>query len=216
MFEDGGGSITHCTIMGLNQGASGCQEGNAIEVRAAPFDAMATTGTYAVEISHNAVYAWQKTGIVCNGDVNCLVEHNDVGASATQDNLAANSIQLGFGAVGRVFSNSIGGNQWKGTSDWVATAILVYATGEGVSIDNNRIRGNSDIGIYFFADDGKIWNNKVFDQGADHVNSGYDYGIGNWGVGNDMRQNKVRGFELPYEGEDGGHNIVIPDPHNDD
>jgi len=211
MLEGASGSITHNVVVGLNQGASGCQEGNAVEVRNAPFDGT-HLDTQFVEVSHNTLLDWQKTGIVCNGDVYCSVQHNDVDASATQDNLAANSIQFGFGALGFAKYNLVEGNEWRGLSDYAATAFLIYQTGDGLEISQNNVRGNSDIGIYFFADNGTVFNNRVFDVGDDHPNSGYDIGLGNWGSGNAVKNNKVRGFEIPYDGVEGGNNKAIPGP----
>ncbi|MBN1121560.1 MAG: right-handed parallel beta-helix repeat-containing protein [Anaerolineae bacterium] len=208
MFEGASGSITHSTIVGINQGASGCQEGNGIEIRNEPFDGT-HPGTITVEISHNTVEDYQKTGIVANGDVEVSIHHNAIGKSATQENLAANSIQLGYGALGSVTQNIIDGNQWMGTSDWVATAILIYEA-DVVDVSNNNIGGNSDIGLYIYADNGTYDNNRIFDEGADHPNSGYDYGLGNWGADNTVTNNKVRGFDVPYDGVEDGTNKTIP------
>lgn len=206
MFEGASGSITHSTVTGINQGPSGCQEGNAIEVRNAPFD-NTHPGTTSVEISHNVIADYQKTGIVANGDVDVQIAHNTIGASATQVNLAANSVQLGYGATGVVALNHIDGNQWKGASDFAATAILLYAS-EDVLVEKNIIRGNSDIGIYEFGDSSQVINNKVFDIGADDENSGYDIGIGAWGSSPTVEKNKVAGFELPFGGTIGDKNVV--------
>jgi hypothetical protein len=79
MFEGASGAITHSSVIGLNQGPSGCQEGNAIEVRNAPFDGT-HPNTQFVEIAHNSLTDYQKTGIVANGDVNVDIHHNDIGA----------------------------------------------------------------------------------------------------------------------------------------
>ena len=65
-----------------------------------------------VEIAHNDITDYQKTGVVCNGDVDCHIHHNSIGESATQLNLAANSVQIGFGGIGVVEFNRIAGNQW--------------------------------------------------------------------------------------------------------
>lgn len=208
LLEGASGSITHNNVIGINQGPSGCQEGNAIEVRNEPFDGT-HPNTLFVEIAHNTVTDYQKTGIVANGDVDVNIHHNAVGASATQENLAANSIQLGYGAMGSAAHNNIEGNQWMGTSDYAATAVLVYLA-DGVEVSNNNIRGNSDIGVYFYANNGTVHNNRIFDEGPDHPNSGYDYGLGNWGTNNSVTNNKVRGFEIPYDGMTGGNNKAIP------
>ncbi|MFC1755780.1 right-handed parallel beta-helix repeat-containing protein [Patescibacteria group bacterium] len=210
MFEGASGSILHSSVVGINQGPSGCQEGNAIEIRNAPFNGE-HPDTMSVEVAHNEIYDYQKTGIVANGDVYVNIHHNKVGASATQENLAANSVQLGFGATGLLEQNQIEGNQWFGESDWVGTAVLIYAAND-LEVSKNIIGGNSEIGIYNYGDDNVINNNKVFDDGADisHGDNFYDYGIGNYGSGNVITNNKVKGFEEPYEGVEGGKNKAIP------
>lgn len=217
MFEGASGSITHSNVESLNQGPSGCQEGNAIEVRNAPFDGT-HPDTQTVEIAHTVVSDWQKTGIVCNGDVVCDVHNNFISESATQANLAANSVQIGFGATGTLARNHIAGNQWLGTSDWAATAVLVYLA-DGVTIERNNIGGNSDIGVYFYGDGGVVNNNRIFDGGPDGEFSGYDIGLGDWGSDNVVTNNKIRGFEIPYDGGPDGEDaqVVISgspsDPH---
>lgn len=225
MFEGASGSITHTTVESINQGASGCQEGNAIEVRNAPFVGVLLgcvvtltenchPDTQTVEIAHNVLQDWQKSGIVCNGDVDCHIHHNMIGESFTQNNLAANSVQIGFGAFGMVELNHIAGNQWKGTTPWAATAVLLYQN-DISTIRRNNIGGNSDIGIYAYGLGGDtIDNNRVFDGGADHANSGWDIGIGDWGPSSSVTNNKIRGFDTPVDGNvDPETQKLIPSPN---
>jgi hypothetical protein len=210
LFDGAAGTITKNVVTNVNQGASGCQEGNAIEVRNAPFDGT-HPGTLQVEIAHNVVENYQKTGIVANGDVDVDIHHNTVGASATQENLAPNSIQIGFGALGSVTHNHVDGNQWKGGSGWASTAVLIYLASPGVVVSQNNIGGNSDVGVYVVGDGAAINNNRVFDYGGDHPNSDDDTGIAINGNGNVVTNNKVRGFDVPYYGlDDLGSNKVIP------
>ncbi|MEM2760176.1 MAG: hypothetical protein QXU32_11185 [Nitrososphaerales archaeon] len=75
MFEGASGSITNNVVMDINQGNSGCQEGNAIEVRNEPFDGTHPS-TKTVMISGNTVTKYQKTGILANGDVYVIVTDN--------------------------------------------------------------------------------------------------------------------------------------------
>lgn len=211
MFVEASGSIIGNTVSNINQGASGCQEGNAIEVRAAPFDNTAT-GTYIVEIAHNYVDSYQKGGIICNGDVDCSIHHNTLGASATQENLAANTVQLGFGARGVVEHNHIAGNQWLGPSNFAATAVLVFSASSAV-VQKNNIGGNADVGIFIIGDGFLIDNNRVFESGKDGPNG--DYGLVNFGTDNEFTNNKVRGYATPAEGDTDGTK-VIPSPHDID
>lgn len=211
LFEGASGTITKNTVKNINQGPSGCQEGNAIEVRNAPFDGT-HPNTQSVTVSHNTVIDWQKGGIIANGDILATITHNTVGVSATQANLAANSVQVGFGGGGVLMHNQIAGNQWLGwspTSDYAATAVLLYQTASGTTVrQNNIMDGNADLGIYLYGDGLIVDNNRVFDSGTDA--SGYDIGIGNYGDGNTITNNKVRDYDTPYDGVTGGKNKVIP------
>ncbi|MDP2676951.1 MAG: right-handed parallel beta-helix repeat-containing protein [bacterium] len=216
MFEGASGSITQNVVGGINKGASGCQEGNAIEVRNAPFDGT-HPNTQSVEVAHNQVTNWQKTGIVCNGDVDCDIHHNAVGASATQLNLAANGIQMGFGATGIIEHNYVEGNQWLGASDFGATAILLFSV-DSVIVSQNNIRGNADVGIYGFTTNSLVDNNKVFDDDSVYSEFGElhgDYGIIDLGSGNVFSNNKVKGYADPYFGVEGGKNKSIPGPQKE-
>lgn len=211
LFDGVSGTITKNTVKNINQGLSDCQEGNAIEVRNAPFDGT-HPNTQSVTVSHNTVTDWQKGGIIANGDILATITHNKVGASATQANLAANSVQFGFGSGGVLMHNQIAGNQWLGwstTSDYAATAVLLYQTASGTIVrQNNIMDGNADLGIYIIGDGLIVDNNRVFDSGAD--TSSYDVGIGNYGDDNTITNNKVRGYDTPYDGVTGGKNKVIP------
>lgn len=209
MLDGASGVISGNAVLNINQGPSGCQEGNAIEVR--NFDSPLG---FSVEISQNLVSAYQKTGIVVNGNVSATVAHNTVGVSNSQpNNIAANAIQIGFGATAIVEANHIGGNSWAGPSDYVATAVLLYQAGPGTVVrHNNLMEGNADVGIYAFADGVVIDNNRVFETGPDLNVNGYDIGIGNYGAGNTITNNKVRGYATPYELVTGGNNKVVPSP----
>ena len=193
MFDGASGSITKSTVENVNQGASGCQEGNAIEVRNAPFNGT-HPDTQTVEIAYNVISDWQKTGIVCNGDVVCEIHHNFVGESATQANLAPNSVQIGFGATGTVAMNHIAGSQWLGPSNFVGTAVLIFNADE-VTIQRNNIGGNSDVGVFLIADDALVDNNRIFDGGPDGPHG--DFGLFDAGSMNIVTNNKILGFDEP-------------------
>lgn len=119
-------------------------------------------------------------------------------------------MQFGFGATGLAAFNRIAGNQWCGPSNFVATAVLLFEA-QGVTLFNNAISGNADVGIYSFGTGDVLNNNRLDDVGPDCSPFGYDYGIGNWGVDGVVTNNKVgRGFDTPYDGVDGGKNKVRP------
>ncbi len=216
LFNGASGKISNNTVVNINQGPSGCQEGNAIEVRNAPFDGT-HPATKVVTISRNRIFDWQKTGIVANGDVRASIENNIIGTSATQANLAANSIQIGYGGRGDIEENLIEGNTWCCVSD-AATAILLYDASPGVGVEDNNINfigGNADVGIYIGSNGADVKKNRVFDLGADGF---YDIGIGNYGLsdgpgvgaGNIIAGNKVRCYDIPFDSFSGVGNTVLP------
>lgn len=209
MFEGAAGAIVNNSVLNINKGASGCQEGNAIEVRNAPFNGT-HPGTLPVQVSQNVLSAWQKSGIVANGDVDVIITHNVINPSATQANLAANSVQLGFGATGVVEHNHIAGNSWCCASA-AATAVLLFEASAPTVRRNNIMEGNADVGIYIGAHGATVDNNRIFETGADGF---YDIGVGNYGIGNSVTNNKVRGYDTPYDGVVGGGNKAIPSPHD--
>lgn len=138
LLQGAAGSITDTTVTGINQGASGCQEGNGIEARNEPFD---TTGTdVAVTISGNTVAGYQKNGITANGSVAASITGNTVTGAGPVDYIAQNGIQVGFGATALVSDNVVGGNDYTPDA-WVACGVLYYQA-DGVSAFRNTYAGN--------------------------------------------------------------------------
>lgn len=136
LFDDAAGSITNNTVIHVNQGQSGCQEGNAIEVR------NFTTGDpqRAVTISGNTVSDYQKNGITANGTVAATITNNTVTGSGPIGYIAQNGIQVGFGATALVKGNTASGNWYTG-SGWAACGFLIYQAG-GVRASSNTLFAN--------------------------------------------------------------------------
>jgi len=193
-FDGAAGLIRGNTIIDVNQGASRCAEGNAIEVRT-----LASIDPVVVEIDHNVVSRYQKSGIVVTGAVDAWIHDNQIGASATQDHVPANALQVGYGAWAMVAQNRIAGNSWRGfpsTRD-AATAILVFRAAPETTIRANVIDGNADIGIYIGADGVIVEDNQLTDEGPDI--GGYDTGIADYGVGSRISGNVINGYQLPID-----------------
>ncbi len=138
LLEAARGSITNNTVSGVRQGLSGCQEGNAIEVRAAPFD---KTGTdFAVTISGNTVSNYQKNGITANGSVAAIITDNNVTGDGPITYTAQNGIQVGFGATATVRNNTVSGNNYTPV-ETEACGLLFYQA-DGVRASKNNLFGN--------------------------------------------------------------------------
>lgn len=140
LFEGASGSITDNVVENVNQGPSGCQEGNAIEARNEPFD---TAGPdVEVVISGNTVSGYIKNGITANGSVAAIITDNAVtGSGAVGLPFAAqNGIQVGFGATATVSRNMITGNDYTPMS-YIACGLLFYDA-DGVKQSKNSFSSN--------------------------------------------------------------------------
>lgn len=193
MFEGASGSITGSTILDINQGASGCQEGNAVEVR--NFGANAATSR--VTISGSTITGYQKTGIVANGNVEVHAIDNLVDGGGPVGYIARNGIQFGFGGSGSAKRNTVSGNSYTGTSTVSGGILVVGGPGYGgdfcvgVQIIQNTITGN-DVGAYLsqyeadFSAPVTATNIKVTNNTISHadVTNGYVYQAGVSDVGN--------------------------------
>jgi hypothetical protein len=133
LFDGAAGSITNNTVVDINQGASGCQEGNGIEVRNAPFDA--TGADLAVTISGNTVTGYQKNGITANGSVAATILNNVITGAGPVNYIAQNGIQVGFGGTAEIRSNTVSGNNYT-PADTVACGVL-YFDADGVRASGN-------------------------------------------------------------------------------
>lgn len=152
LFDGASGYITGNLVTNINenQGAllSGCQEGNGIEAR--NFGSSPTT--IRVRIDGNTVTAYQKTGIVANGNTDATITDNTVTGDGPQGYIAQNGIQVGFGATASVKHNQVSGNAYTGQD--VGGGIIVVAGpfygsdfSVGDQIMDNTVTGN-DIGIW--------------------------------------------------------------------
>jgi parallel beta-helix repeat protein len=152
-----------------------------------------------------------KTGIVANLNVDARITNNYVGVSSNENNLAPNSIQVGFGASAIVQNNNVHGSQWRGDSNYASAGILFYEAGSVEVNDNtlnyNPLEGNAEIGFYILnTDNSRFFRNILFDNGEDvrHPDEGgvlYDIGIyaDCDSTGNVFAANQVNGFNTPTD-----------------
>jgi parallel beta-helix repeat protein len=145
LFEGASGSIMNSKALNINQGASGCQEGNGIEARNEPFDGT-HPATKVVKILNNVVTAYQKTGIIGNGDVSVIVRDNTVTGLGPVNYIGQNGIQLGFGALGSVVENNVSGNEYT-PQTFASGGILIFSAGNGIRVEDNKVDAN-DVGIW--------------------------------------------------------------------
>ena len=193
MFQGASGSISNLRVININQVSSGCQEGNAIEVR----NLGNSPTTSRVTIDSNIVSGYQKTGIVANGDVHATITNNTVTGNGPIGYIAQNGIQVGFGGTGMIKRNTVSGNSYSGSSTVSGGILVVGGPGYGgafclgVQIMQNTV-SNNDVGVYLSqyeadfsapatATNIKVVNNTISSSG---VTSGYVYQAGVADVGN--------------------------------
>ena len=141
LFDGARGTITDNTVVNIEQSTNGdgCQEGNAIEARSAPFDKTGTNDL-AVLIVNNVITQYQKSGIVANGSVPATIRNNSVTGDGPINFTAQNGIQVGLGATAVVKMNSSSGNNYTPKSD-IACGFLIYQA-DGVSASGNNFFNN--------------------------------------------------------------------------
>lgn len=154
-FFRAGGSVTHVTVDGVSHG-NGVQEGDAIIVR----DASEGSPSASIDIDDVTVTNYQKTGIVINGDVDFSLTDSTIGSAGGPNgepnpDIAANSVQIAYGAHGTVTGNHVDLNEYNapdGAYAYDATAFIVYDAGD-VTFERNVIAGdNGDVGLDAYND----------------------------------------------------------------
>ncbi|HYF13201.1 MAG TPA: hypothetical protein VD928_02815 [Candidatus Paceibacterota bacterium] len=149
MFEGATGTIINASAIDINQGASGCQEGNGIEVRNAPFD---TSGSdLKVRIVRSVAMNYQKTGIIANGSVAVEILDNIVVGAGPVNYIAQNGIQVGFGGTAVIQDNAIRGNDYT-PKDTISCGVLMFAA-DGVRANQNKY-GKNEINFCNFGERG--------------------------------------------------------------
>jgi hypothetical protein len=171
LFNGASGTILDNTIGEINKGASGCQEGNAIEARNPPFDGT-HPATNSVTISRNTITNFQKTGVLVNGDVRANIHDNHIAGLGPVPGIAQNGVQIGFGATGNVQRNTIAGSWFTG-ANWTSAGVLVFQA-DDTMIQNNSLSGNQTgiaieawggwFGGPFNADGNKVIKNVIVDS----------------------------------------------------
>ena len=167
LYQNASGMVNHLAV--INQaltGASiGCQSGLGIFVQSG------NSGTSNVSIVNNYVENYQKNGITANeaGTTVTITANNVVGQGATTG-AAENSIQVGYGAAGKVSSNVAMDDVFSpdtiSSPGNAASGILIFASA-GVTVTSNIV-GNTQFGIAFVsdatagpADNGSIQGNRI-------------------------------------------------------
>jgi hypothetical protein len=145
LFEGAGGTVTNTHLFTVRQGpSSGCQEGNAIEIRNFPEDAMSSSSRTHVTVSDNDVHNYQKTGILVNGNVEAVVIRNVIEGDGPSTVIAQNGVQVGFGATALVSANTISGNNYTPNSFYACGIIVIDADGVDRKQQDNLFPPNTD------------------------------------------------------------------------
>jgi hypothetical protein len=156
LYQNASGTIAH--VVARNQSPEpysqygGCQTGLGIFVQSGPTGA-GTTST--VTVSGSTVHNYAKNGITGNevGTTLNATGNSVVGVGPTTG-AAQNGIQIGFGATGKMTSNSVADDVWApdtiNDAGDAASGLLVYAS-PNVTISGNSV-ANTQFGIAIATD----------------------------------------------------------------
>lgn len=227
LLQDASGTIADNQIS-IGQGASGCQEGDAIEVRTTPGNLTKRS----VSVHGNRIERFQKTGILVLGSVEAGVYLNRIEGQGPVDFIAQNGIQFSEGAHGSIKWNQVGDVAYTGQGA-SSTGILVFdtrgpldialnrveqtdvglrlATASRVEIEGNVISGSTYDGIALDGRAGTTQQNRVV---ANSIADSGSVGIDLFGVG--ATRNLVAGNRVCQNGEaatqevlDADHNLLL-------
>jgi hypothetical protein len=153
LFDGVSGAITNNTVKDLEQGAggaSGCQEGNGIDVR----NTASSTPKPNVTISGNTVTDYQKTGIIVTLSTVATITNNIVAGDGSVAYIAQNGIQVSSAATAKLVGNDVSLNNYS-PAKVTACGLLIYkasgvsgATKSGLAFikaDNNFHANEEDI-----------------------------------------------------------------------
>jgi nitrous oxidase accessory protein NosD len=202
-FLNASGSIDHVAVRNfkLASALNGCQSGTGIFVQSGG------GGVAIVEINHCTVHDFQKNGITADEKgTTAIIHRNVVTGLGPTTGAAQNGVQIGFGAGGSIFNNTVTNNVWSpctavATCTTVATNILVTQS-DGVEVSGNSA-GISQVNIFVDGNASTVEGNNTFT------------GIVFDGVREQGDQSRIRGNRISDAAEAGvfvsGNNNVVVD-----
>jgi nitrous oxidase accessory protein NosD len=161
LYQNSSGSIEHNAVRNtkLSVSLNGCQSGDAIVVQSL------SGGTSKVSIDDNSIHDYQKNGITGNeSGTEITITKNVVAGLGPTTGAAQNGIQVGFGAKGGVFRNTVTDNVWAPCVSLTncafnATGILVFQS-DDVRVEHNSVATNQ-VGIFANGQNAKIQANDI-------------------------------------------------------
>jgi hypothetical protein len=180
-YQDAGGSVTNTSIDGITQG-DGCQEGIAVYIKSTDPTPDAVTA------DHVSVTNYQKGGVTVTGQgADLTLTNSSIGPAGAPDGssmsqqIAANGLQISFGATGTVHGTTVAGNEWDVDGNWSATAVLIYQAAGAVFTQNTVNGADTDEGVYVSGSDQVT----VADNTIERTVSASDT-LDLWGIGIDL------------------------------
>lgn len=156
-YKKASGNLTNVAAshIKLSPALFGCQTGVGVFVEADSPDIAN------VVVNNATITDYQKGGVVGNrtGTTISVLNSTVTGVGPTIQ-IAANGIQVGFGAKGTITNNDVSGNDYT-PSTAAATGILLFQAATTSSVTGNNIHNNHE-GLYIESSNGVIVNNNTF------------------------------------------------------
>lgn len=161
----------------------GCQFQTDVYAYTGYYDTATILGSETVTIQHTTMTAFGKGGVVCDDPaLTCNLWHDTVTGIGPTPAIAANGVQIAFGATGMVAYVQVSGNDYTGAtatndfygSGYSSSGILLYLAGPGTTIENSKIT-NNQIGILAVGDSQDFIL-------SNHITNSNAYGIVEYGT----------------------------------
>ncbi len=156
-YKKASGNLTNVAAshIKLSPALFGCQTGVGVFVEADSPDVAN------VVVDNATITDYQKGGVVGNRTGTTItVSNSTVTGVGPTILIAANGIQVGFGAKGTITNNDVSGNDYTPSTD-AATGILLFQAASASSVTGNNIHDNQE-GLYIESSNGVIVSNNAF------------------------------------------------------
>ncbi|HTP53908.1 MAG TPA: right-handed parallel beta-helix repeat-containing protein [Thermoplasmata archaeon] len=167
----------------LSPSLLGCQSQTGVYAYTGYFETGYTPAHATVTVTGTTVSAYGKGGIVCDDPgLTCVVKTDHIVGIGETPAIAANGIQVAYGAVGTIAGDHVSGNAFDGAtatndfygSGWSSAGILLYEAGAGTRVSNSKV-SNNQMGIVGYEDVSDLINGNT-------VTNSVAYGIAEYGT----------------------------------
>ena len=198
--DDTSAEIRHNHITRIHDNPpGGCQNGNAVQVGRQFIGRIGSA-----DVVDNTIDAYQKTGVVVDGDGSTArVRNNTIDGLGSVNFIAQNGVQVSRDAVGEVRHNEITDNLFA-PQTFASAGVLLFQADPATEVSHNTILRN-DEGVYLSDQHG---GTVTHNESSDSTFDGFGVVDGSTDVTVEHNRAENNGFDGVYAGSDTAENSI--------